>query len=73
MPEWTCGNCQRTVLSKCSFCGKDRSQINLLIASGCDASPLHAFICNECVGVCREIVEDPKRRWGEVSRPQSIN
>ncbi|MCI5674897.1 MAG: ATP-dependent Clp protease ATP-binding subunit ClpX [Ezakiella sp.] len=34
----------------CSFCGRDSSQVNLLIAGK------YAFICDECVKNCNEIV-----------------
>lgn len=35
---------------KCSFCGKDSSQVDRIIA-GADA-----YICNECVDLCSEII-----------------
>ena len=35
---------------KCSFCGKDSSQVERIIA-GPDA-----YICNECVSLCDEII-----------------
>lgn len=36
---------------KCSFCGKDSSQVNRIIA-GPDA-----YICNECIDLCSEIID----------------
>lgn len=39
---------------KCSFCGRDESQVAFLIpAPGGDA-----FICNECVDACRQLIDD---------------
>lgn len=37
---------------KCSFCGKDETQVSRLIAGP------GVFICNECVRLCDEILED---------------
>ena len=41
---------------RCSFCGKDLDEIIKLVA-GPDV-----YICDECVDICREIVEE-KRHW----------
>ena len=38
---------------KCSFCGKSQDQVKKLIAG-----PEGVFICDECIEVCMEIVED---------------
>ena len=38
---------------KCSFCGKTQDQVKKLIAG-----PEGVFICDECIEVCMEIVED---------------
>ena len=38
---------------KCSFCGKTQEQVKKLIAG-----PEGVFICDECIEVCMEIVED---------------
>ncbi|MDU2132943.1 MAG: ClpX C4-type zinc finger protein, partial [Finegoldia magna] len=35
---------------KCSFCGKDSSQVERIIAGP------NAYICNECVNLCSEII-----------------
>ena len=40
---------------RCSFCGKQRSQVRKLIAGP------NAYICNECVELCREIVQEDMR------------
>lgn len=38
---------------RCSFCGKSQEQVRKLIAG-----PNGAYICDECVDVCSEIIED---------------
>ena len=38
---------------RCSFCGKTEGQVRKLIAG-----PDGAFICDECVGICSEIIEE---------------
>lgn len=38
--------------SRCSFCGKDEHQVEKLIAGA------SAFICNECVRNCAEVLDD---------------
>ena len=37
---------------RCSFCGKRKDEIETLISGG------SAFICNECVDLCNEILAD---------------
>ena len=37
----------------CSFCGKPQDQVSRLIAG-----PGGVFICNECVELCREIIDE---------------
>jgi DNA-directed RNA polymerase sigma subunit (sigma70/sigma32) len=39
---------------RCSFCSKRRGEVGLLIG----AQPSECFICNECVDLCNEIVEE---------------
>ncbi len=36
----------------CSFCGKDKRSVELLIAGP------SAMICSECVGVCQEVIDE---------------
>jgi hypothetical protein len=36
--------------AKCNFCGKKRSDISTLIKG------LHAYICNECVTLCNQVI-----------------
>jgi aspartate carbamoyltransferase catalytic subunit len=38
---------------KCSFCGKTQEQTKRLIAG-----PDHVYICDECVALCREIIDE---------------
>ncbi|WP_405072216.1 ClpX C4-type zinc finger protein [Kribbella sp. NBC_01510] len=35
---------------RCSFCGKDKSEVDRLIAGP------GVFICNECVGLCEQLL-----------------
>jgi hypothetical protein len=37
---------------RCSFCGKNQDQVRRLIAD-----PGGVYICNQCVDLCREIIE----------------
>jgi ATP-dependent Clp protease ATP-binding subunit ClpX len=37
----------------CSFCGKNQEQVQRLIAG-----PASVYICNECVELCREIIQE---------------
>ena len=37
---------------RCSFCNKTQDQVRKLIAGP------NAFICDECVDICMEIIED---------------
>ncbi len=38
---------------RCSFCGKTQDQVNKLIAG-----PNGAYICDECIEICNEIIEE---------------
>ncbi len=40
-------------VARCSFCGKAEGQVHKMIAG-----PAGIFICNECVDLCREILEE---------------
>lgn len=47
---------RRTPVSyRCSFCGKSRQQVRRLIAG-----PGAVYICDECVDLCREIIEEER-------------
>ena len=38
---------------RCSFCGKSQEKVHRLIAG-----PGGVYICNECIDLCREIIEE---------------
>ena len=44
-------------LLTCSFCGRDRWDVEMLI-KGLD----EAYICNECIDICNQIVAEHKIR-----------
>jgi ATP-dependent protease Clp ATPase subunit len=48
-PKWIDGSL------RCSFCGKAKSEVGRLIAGP------GVYICNECVGLCSEIIEEEQR------------
>jgi len=47
---------------RCSFCHKTQEQVEKLISSPSEYP--RSYICNECVGVCQQILEDEKREQG---------
>ncbi|HVB35187.1 MAG TPA: ATP-dependent Clp protease ATP-binding subunit ClpX [Patescibacteria group bacterium] len=44
---------------RCSFCHKTQEQVEKLISSPSEAA--RAYICNECVRVCQQILDEEKR------------
>ncbi|MBI3732158.1 MAG: ATP-dependent Clp protease ATP-binding subunit ClpX, partial [Chloroflexi bacterium] len=61
-------------VDRCSFCGRDQAQVNHLIAG-----PSAVYICDECVELCKEILQDesgaPGQKslaWGRLPTPQEI-
>ncbi|MFC4612737.1 ATP-dependent Clp protease ATP-binding subunit ClpX [Streptomyces maoxianensis] len=57
---------------KCTFCGKSQKQVNRLIAG-----PDQLCICDECVVLCNELIDDERSepsevRWEEVPKPREI-
>ena len=56
----------------CSFCGKGQKEVKKLIAGPT------VYICNECVDLCNEIIEDEdvqqidKKEIDDIPRPQEI-
>lgn len=58
---------------KCSFCGKPQTQVKKLIAG------THAYICNECVGLCNDIIgqefekSDSRNHVNELPTPEDIH
>lgn len=55
---------------RCSFCGKSQEQVRKLIAG-----PNGAYICDECVDICSEIIEEEFEEDGidEEREVQEIN
>ena len=56
---------------RCSFCGKTQDQVRRIVAGP------GAYICNECVLICQEIVSDDVERVSthgevEIKKPQEI-
>lgn len=45
---------------RCSFCGKSQDQVRKLIAG-----PNGAYICDECVDICSEIIEEELEEFDE--------
>ena len=45
--------------SRCSFCGKGQEQVQRLIAG-----PDTVYICDECISLCRGIIEEGRFRCG---------
>ena len=43
---------------RCSFCGKTQDQVGRMISG-----PNGAFICDECVDICAEIIEEENLVW----------
>ncbi len=58
---------------RCSFCGKSQDQVQRLIAG-----PGGVYICDECVDLCREIIEEeqtsskPRVAVGKIPNPRKI-
>ncbi len=58
---------------RCSFCGKSQELVSRLIAG-----PGGVYICDECVELCREIIEEeqvitkPRTAGGKVPTPKKI-
>ncbi len=58
---------------RCSFCGKSQDQVQRLIAG-----PGGVYICDECVDLCREIIEEeqsstrPRVSSGKIPTPRKI-
>ncbi|MBQ6463112.1 MAG: ATP-dependent Clp protease ATP-binding subunit ClpX [Pseudobutyrivibrio sp.] len=52
---------------RCSFCGKTQNQVRKLIAG-----PNGAFICDECVDICQEIIVEELEDFGPAEDTDSI-
>ena len=56
---------------RCSFCGKSQGQVHKLIAG-----PKGAYICDECVDICAEIIEEEfenEEETGTAEETEQIN
>jgi len=58
-------------LLKCSFCGKSQKQVKKLIAGP------GVYICDECIDLCNEIIEEELSEsaevsWSELPKPREI-
>src|SRR5437868_15532579 len=56
---------------RCSFCGKSQNEVKKLIAGP------SVYICNECIDICNEIINDDEQAENETVRtalpkPQEI-
>ncbi|MDY6313654.1 MAG: ClpX C4-type zinc finger protein, partial [Clostridia bacterium] len=55
---------------KCSFCGRDQSEVKRLIAGP------GVYICNECIELCSEIIEEdfgtPDEHEEEPKQPEKL-
>ena len=54
-------------LIRCSFCNKTQAQVRKLIAG-----PNGAYICDECIDVCAEIIEEELLTRTRVNLAESI-
>ncbi len=55
------GKTNQSDIVRCSFCGKTQDQVNKLIAG-----PNGAYICDECIEICNEIIEEEFIRGEEM-------
>ena len=53
-------------LLKCSFCGKSQKQVKKLIAGP------GVYICDECIDLCTEIIEEELSEGSEVGLEETI-
>ncbi|HCG58742.1 MAG TPA: ATP-dependent Clp protease ATP-binding subunit ClpX, partial [Lachnospiraceae bacterium] len=53
---------------RCSFCGKSEDQVRKLIAG-----PGDVYICDECINVCSEIVEEELGEEEELQMESDIH
>ena len=56
----------RTKKKVCSFCGRDESEVDLMLTG------LHGFICNDCVQAAYRIVEENKQHQSSASFDKSL-
>lgn len=51
----------------CAFCGKPKDQSRKLIAG-----PGGNYICNECIDICRVIMEEAERKEKDLNKPFNL-
>jgi len=51
---------------ECSFCGKPETEVNRLIAGP------GVFICNECISLCEQILEEEEREELDMNEPPKL-
>ena len=61
------GNRTNRVQYHCSFCGKNQDQVRRLIAG-----PGAVYICDECVDLCREIIDEDRALALRIARPPGL-
>jgi ATP-dependent Clp protease ATP-binding subunit ClpX len=52
---------------RCSFCHKNQSAVERLIASPGDAG--RAYICNECIAICQSILDEERQKQEAAAAP----
>ncbi len=60
--------------TRCSFCGKDQSQVRKLVAGP------GVYICDQCIDLCQEVLEEDTKttsqkrtKGGLIPNPKTIN
>src|ERR1700694_6210922 len=60
--------------TRCSFCGKDQSQVRKLVAGP------GVYICDQCIDLCQEVLEEDTKttsqkrtKGGLIPHPKTIN
>lgn len=61
------GSSGNPAFPKCSFCGKSTRQVKKLIAGR------GVYICDECVGLCQEIIDDEQRQDSLRGAPGTVD
>ncbi len=59
---------KKEIKVRCSFCNKTEDQVRKLI-SGADG----VYICDECVGICEEIIDEEFGVYDQDTYPEEIN
>lgn len=62
------GVLQKASVLCCDFCGKDQDEVDLLITGPGDLA-----ICDACVGICAQIIQEAKDGKREAEAPQAAS